>query len=61
MKPSNESPDAAEFGLLRAHLAIQGMSQIEITDVIGSNVGGQSRAEITDKLKAFLKAAPKGV
>lgn len=60
MKPSNESPDAAEFGLLRAHLATQGMSQAEITSVVGSNVSGQTRSEIAAKLKAYLKAAPKG-
>lgn len=60
MKPSNESPDAAEFGLLRAHLAGQGMSQADINSVIGTNVGGQSRDDIVNKLKAYFKAAPKG-
>lgn len=60
MKNPNELPDDAEFGLLRAHLATQ-MSQADITSVIGSNVSGQTRAEITDKLKAHFKAAPKGV
>lgn len=61
MKLSNEMPDAAEFGLLRAYLALQGVSQADITSVIGSNVGGQSRKEITDKLKAWFKTRPKKV
>lgn len=59
MKLPNESPDAAEFGLLRAHLAGKGVSQAELDAVIGSNVGGRTRAEISNSISAWLKTRPK--
>jgi len=68
MKLPNEIPNAAEFGLLRAFLASKlqehgrdtAQAQQEISTIIGSNVDGQTRAEINEKLKAYFKAAPKG-
>lgn len=60
MKNPNESPGAAEFGQLRSYLATNGVSQADINSVIGTDVGGQTRSEIVDKLKAWLFLAPKG-
>ena len=58
-KPRGDTPPAAEFGLLRAYLAQQGVSQAEITEAIGIGAQGRSRAEITDELRAWLKTRPK--
>lgn len=58
MKPSNEMPSAAEFGLLRAHLAIAGFSQAQITEAIGDKVNDRTRAEIAAQLKEYLKNLP---
>ena len=55
MKPPHEIPGAAEFGLLRAHLAKNGWSQAQITAAIGNNPAGRSRAEIATELKNWLR------
>jgi len=46
---------ANEFGKLRAHLAHLGVSQAQITQAIGGNVGGRTRAEIAAALRAWLQ------
>jgi len=51
----NNPPSAAEFGLLRAFLARQGMRQAQINQAIGGNVGGRSRAAIADALWGWLR------
>jgi len=55
----DEIPSPAEFGLLRAYLATQGVSQLDINDAIGVGAQGRTRAEITDELRAWLKTRPK--
>lgn len=54
MKDKNEIPSAAEFGLIRAYLAQAGVSQAEITAVIGANVSGRTRAEIAADLRTWI-------
>jgi hypothetical protein len=55
MKPPNSIPSAAEFGELRAFLAKKKVSQADINAAIGENVGGRTRAEITNKLIEWLR------
>ena len=52
------TPSAAEFGSLRAYLTQVGVSQEEITAVIGNGAQGRSRAEIVEELRVWLKALP---
>jgi hypothetical protein len=54
VRPPDGIPNAAEFGLLRAHLAQSGVSQAQIQAVIGNNPSGRTRAEIVALLKAWL-------
>jgi len=54
MRSPNETPSAAEFGLLRAYLARRGVSQAQISEWIGIKPDGRTRAQITDELKAHL-------
>ena len=61
MKPSNGVPSAAEFGLNRAFLAQQGVSQATITEYMGTNVGGRDRATINETIKEMCKSFPKAV
>ena len=60
MSDSTGTPDAAEFGLLRAFLAINGFSQAWINDSIGTAPDGRTRAEISAELRAALFTLPKG-
>lgn len=53
--PPNGIPNAAEFGLLRAYLAQQKMSQAQITEAIGIGAQGRTRAEIADELREWLR------
>jgi len=59
-KPRDGTPSASEFGLLRAHLARSGVSQADITAVIGSNVGSRDRSVIVQLLCEWLRTRPKG-
>ena len=59
-KPRDGTPSASEFGLLRAHLARSGVSQVEITVAIGGNVGGRDREAIVRMLREWLRTRPKG-
>lgn len=52
MKSQNEKPDAAEFGLLRAYLARQGVSQQWIGEHTDKD---KTRAENAEMLKAAMK------
>jgi len=52
--PPDEMPSAAEFGLLRAYLARNDVSQAQIKEWVGIRPDGRTRAEITDELKAHL-------
>lgn len=54
MEPRDEMPSAAEFGLIRAYLARAGVSQAEISAIIGTNVSGRTRAEIAADLVAWI-------
>ena len=57
--PRDGTPPAAEFGKLRAYLARAGVSQAEITAIIGTGAQGRSRAEIVVLLKEWMKEFPK--
>lgn len=61
--PSDKAADAAmeasEFGELRSFLAQNGVSQAQITEVIGVGAQGRSRAEIADELRTWFKELPK--
>lgn len=46
---------ANEFGKLRAALAKLHVSQAQITQAIGGNVGGRTRAEIAAALREWLR------
>ena len=52
-------PSASEFGMLRAYLARQGVSQATIKEVVGTGPQGRTRTEITAELTAWLKTRPK--
>lgn len=54
-KSPNGTPDAAEFGQLRAYLAQRKFSQAQIREAIGNNPSGRTRAEITQQLIAWLR------
>lgn len=56
IKRRDEKPPAAEFGLLRAYLALSKTSQAQIKAVLGDAVQGRTRSEIVDTLKAWLKS-----
>ena len=56
----NDVPSQAEFGLLIAYLANNGMTQQAAQDVIGSNPNGRTRSQIASELRAWLKDRPKG-
>lgn len=58
-KPKNGTPPANEFGQLRSYLAQNGVSQAQITAVIGTGAQGRSRAEITQLLREWMKTLPK--
>ena len=55
----NETPDAAEFGRLRAFLAQQGVKQAEIRDAVGTGANGRTRAQISQEIQAWLYTRPK--
>ncbi len=57
--PRNGVSPTAEFGQIRAYLAIQGVSQGEITTVIGTGAQGRSRAEIAELLRLWMRNLPK--
>lgn len=50
---------SSEFGQLRAFLAQNGVSQAQITEVIGVGAQGRTRAEIAAELRAWFKELPK--
>jgi hypothetical protein len=50
----NGIPSQAEFGLLRAYLAQNQMSQSQIDEAIGIVPNGRTRAEIANELRAWL-------
>jgi len=56
-RPKDEQMPANEFGQLRAFLAKKGVKQVQIKEVIGDITG--PRAEVVDKLRAWLKTRPK--
>lgn len=53
-KLPTDVPKAAEFGLLRAYLAQNQMSQAQIKAAIGQRPNGRTRAEIAAELRAWL-------
>ena len=59
MKPPNGETDINEFGQLRAFLARSGFKQAWIKSVIGDTPAGQTRKQITDKLRAAMALLPK--
>ena len=62
MKPSNEKPDAAEMGQLRAYLAQQGCTQAQIKQATGTaTVNFKTRGEYVELLKTLCKSFPKAV
>lgn len=54
-RPPHEPPTPAEFGLRRAYLAQQGMSQAQIDAAIGQYGDGRSRRHISSDLRTWLK------
>ena len=60
MGPGNQPPTAAEFGQLRARLAIRGMTQAQINAAIGTAPNGRPRDAIVKQLTDWLRARPKG-
>ena len=62
MKPSNEKPSAAEFGLLRAFLAQKGVSQATIDERVPAGAHAtMTRADIVVEMKAMCQSFPKAV
>ena len=60
MKPSNEKPSASEFGLLRAYLATNGVSQATINERIPAGAHAtMTRADIVAEMKAMCQSFPK--
>lgn len=57
--PPSASPSAAEFGLLRAFLAQNGVSQAEIDLAVGKSISRRSRAFIANQLREWLARRPK--
>ena len=55
-KPPNGIPAAAEFGLLRAYLAQNGYTQVQIKTAIGATPNKRTRAQITDDLTNYIKS-----
>lgn len=60
-KPRNGVPNANEFGKIRSFLARNGVSQAQITEVVGVGAQGRSRAEIAGLLKDWFKILPKAI
>jgi len=58
-RPSGGIPPAAEFGLLRAYLAQEGVSQATINGLLGGSPAGRTREEIAAILRAYLVTLPK--
>ena len=56
-KPKDQQMLANEFGQLRTYLAKKGVKQAQIKEAIGDITG--PRAEVVDKLRAWLKTRPK--
>lgn len=52
-------PSQAEFGLLIAYLAQNGMTAQAARAVIGNSPNGRTRAEIADELRVWLSTRPK--
>lgn len=61
MRPRNETPPQAEFGLLRAYLAQQSMSQAQINEAIGTQPRGRTSAQIAEELRGWLRAVAQTV
>lgn len=55
----DDSPPANAFGKIRSRLAQAGVSQQEITQVIGNGAQGRSRAEIATILRDWFATRPK--
>jgi len=58
-RPSGGIPPAAEFGLLRAYLAQEGVSQATINGLLGGSPAGRTREEVAAILRAYLATLPK--
>lgn len=54
-KNKNNVPSNGEFGQLRAFLARNNVSQMQIDAAIGIVPNGRSRLEITEQLRTWLK------
>lgn len=60
MKPSNENPTAAEFGQLRSYLALNGVSQDKINEVVPVGAHAtMTRGDIVEAMKGLCKSFPK--
>jgi len=56
---ADEIMTSSEWGRLRSFLAKQGLSNAQISAVIGANVNGRRRKEIAQSLMNWLKNRPK--
>lgn len=59
-KDKDGVPPPNEFGQIRSFLARNGVSQAEITEVVGVGAQGRSRGEIAGLLRGWMKGLPKG-
>jgi hypothetical protein len=57
-KRPSDKITANDFGLLRAYLAKNKVSQAEINKAIGTAAAGRTRGEIAQALRIWLRARP---
>lgn len=54
-RDKNEPPAANEWGQLRAYLARNGVGQAQIKQILGDTIGGRTREQMADELRAWLR------
>lgn len=55
VKNRTAKPTTIEFGQWHSHLIKMNVPQVTITSIIGDSVNNQTRIEITEKLRIWLK------
>jgi hypothetical protein len=55
----DEKPTAADHAKLKSLLQKHGVSAKGASDAVGAAVGDQTCADVAEKLKGFLRSAPK--
>ena len=54
-KPPNSPPSQAEFGLLNAYLAQQGLTPQQRKAAVGETIHGRTRLEISEQARGYFK------